>query len=158
MPCLRCRTSSPCLLLRFPPCTAQSGLALCQGDRQSPAGHLLSAQASCFSYIRVLCKQERTLLPRGTKNECYILVYFDSNNFNLWCNQVPVNSRAKCSMIFKLSEQGDNEEVGQLIRWMMLAMESLVHMHSHTFIGRRHFRLCIYRKRWVHWPQLGKRN
>lgn len=39
-------------------------------------------------------------------------------------------------MIFKLSEQGDNEEVAQLLRWKMLAMEDLVHMHSHTSICR----------------------
>lgn len=158
MPCLQCVTSSPSLPLHLLPCAALSVLALCQGDRQSPAGHLLSAEASCFSYIRGLCKQEQTLLPWGMKNGCYLLAYFDSNKFNLGCNQAPVNSRAKWSMIFTLSAQGENEEVAQLLRWKMLAMEDLVHMHSHTFIGRRHFSLCIYRKRWIHWPQLGKPN
>lgn len=39
-------------------------------------------------------------------------------------------------MIFKLSKHGDNEEVAQLLRWKMLAVEDLVHMHSHNFIGR----------------------
>lgn len=100
MPCLRCRTSSPCLLLVFRP-AAQPVLALCQGDRQSPAGHLLSAQAHCVSSIRGLCKQEQTLLPWGIKNYCYLLVYFDSNKFNLRCNKATVNSRAKWSSLSK---------------------------------------------------------
>lgn len=53
-------------------------------------------------------------------------------------------------MIFRLSKQGDNEEVAQFIRWKVLAMEALVHMHSHTSIGRKLFRLSVYRKMWVH--------
>lgn len=138
VPCLRCRTSSPCLLLGFPPCFAQSVLAPCQGDRQSPAGHLLSAQASCSGYTGGLCKQEQSpFKPWGMNNDCYLLGCFDSNTFDLWCNQAPVHSRAKWSMIFKLSKHGDNEEVAQLLRWKMLAVEDLVHMHSHTFIGRK---------------------